>query len=638
MNDFATTSTEPGRVAALAPDPRPVYLGAEGREVFGMLHAPAGLPHGSAVLICPPFGNSDNGSYMPRRTWAQRLAAAGRPALRIDLPGTGDSPGSPHDPGLAESWIEALSACAAWLRATYGLRTAAIGLGLGGLVACQAVERGAPIDDLVLWAVPSRGRQFLRELRIFEAMLAARVYDVGDGGSPESGEPAPPRPKTESRDDGSMESAGFVLSAETVAALGGIDLARLTPGTGAGRRALVLDRDGMEVEERLTTALASWGAQVETAPGPGFWQMMAAPYESVAPETVMGSVDDWLDRAPADPSTPGPGASVPEHAEVRMRCHGVELRERPMAIEHASGRLLAVVTEPVEGRDSRLTLVLANSGTLRRVGPNRMWTELARRWAARGLTTVRFDLSRESDLSPVVLGRFHPVHGRPGDILWDHFAADFAQQYAAVLEHLREQGLGRRFVLSGISSGGYWSLNHLREDDSVAAGVLINCSMLRWNELQSAREDAAKLRSWATWRRLLRGDIPTERVVHAGRAMARLLRRRGGPAAGPQTVDEVDLLLRRLGAADQELTFLFGSGEPLREELEAMGRMGEVAASPRVTVEYLGSTVAAHTLESISLQRDAHALLDQGIERALEASGGPLEEPLPSAPGEREPV
>jgi pimeloyl-ACP methyl ester carboxylesterase len=628
MNDPATTSTAPAPV----PDPRPLYVGAAGREAFGILHAPAGAPRGCAVLICPPFGNSDNGSYMPRRTWAQRLALAGHPALRIDFPATGDSPGSPQDSEVVESWIAAVAAAATWLRATYGVRTVAIGLGLSGLIACQAADRGAPIDDLVLWAVPSRGRQFLRELRIFEAMLAARVYEAPEEVDPDQ---PPPAPKVESRDDGSMESAGFVLSAESVAAIRAIDLAALTEGGGAGRRTLLLDRDGMELEERLTTALQGWGAELETAPGPGFWQMMAAPYESVAPEEVIATVAGWLDRAPTAPVTPAPESAPREHDEVRIECDGVALTERPFAVTHSSGRLLAVATEPATPpEDVRPTLVLVNSGTLRRVGPSRMWVELGRRWAARGVRTVRFDLSRESDLSPEVLGRFHPAHGRPGDILWDHFSVDFPQQYQAVIDHLREHGHGERFILVGISSGAYWSLNHLREDDRVVGAAVVNCSALRWNEFESAQNDVAKLRSREFWQRLLRGDIPTERLLHALKATARLVLRRRGGTVGPVAVDEIDLLLHRLESADQEITFIFGAGEPMRLELESNGRLAEITASPRVAVEDLDSKVRAHTLESVSLQRDAHALLDAGIQRGL----GLAERPLQASVGGPEPL
>ena len=46
-----------------------------------------------------------------------------------------------------------------WLRAaSRSSRVAVIGIGLGGLLAIEATRSGAPIDDLVLWAVPAGGR------------------------------------------------------------------------------------------------------------------------------------------------------------------------------------------------------------------------------------------------------------------------------------------------------------------------------------------------------------------------------------------------------------------------------------------------------------------------------------------------
>ena len=53
-----------------------------------------GIEREIAVLFCAPFGWEDMGSYPVRAVWAQRLAAAGHPVLRFDLPGTGQSAGT----------------------------------------------------------------------------------------------------------------------------------------------------------------------------------------------------------------------------------------------------------------------------------------------------------------------------------------------------------------------------------------------------------------------------------------------------------------------------------------------------------------------------------------------------------------
>ena len=128
------------------------------------------------MLLCPPFGWEDFCSYRSRKDWAESLAADGYPALRIDLPATGDSGGDPEQPGRMAAWTTAVADAAAWLRGSTGAtRIAAIGIGLGGLLACAALADGVAIDDIVLWAVPRRGRTLLRELRAFARLNATEV-------------------------------------------------------------------------------------------------------------------------------------------------------------------------------------------------------------------------------------------------------------------------------------------------------------------------------------------------------------------------------------------------------------------------------------------------------------------------------
>src|SRR5262249_53958126 len=150
---------------------RPVILDLAPDPVYSTFFEPpsdAGGAGGTAVLICPPWGWDEVTSYRARGAWATRLAAEGRPSLRVDLPGAGASPGPPADAGLADAWIDAVAGAAAWLAALPDVdRVAAIGLGLGGLLAAAAIGRGAPIDDLVLWAAPETGRAWIRELRAF---------------------------------------------------------------------------------------------------------------------------------------------------------------------------------------------------------------------------------------------------------------------------------------------------------------------------------------------------------------------------------------------------------------------------------------------------------------------------------------
>jgi len=60
-----------------------------------------------AIVMFTPFGWGEMSSYRGLRSWAVHLAESGYPTLRMDLPGTGDSGGSPRDPERLQAWTEA---------------------------------------------------------------------------------------------------------------------------------------------------------------------------------------------------------------------------------------------------------------------------------------------------------------------------------------------------------------------------------------------------------------------------------------------------------------------------------------------------------------------------------------------------
>ena len=238
---------------------RELYLPLEAGPVFGILHGPAGAEHSRVgVLVCPPFGWDELCTHRTIRLWAQLCAGAGHPTLRIDFPGCGDSSGSPRDPKRLEAWTAAAAAGARLLRERESCqRVVAMGIGLGGMVACRALSEGALIDDLILWSVARNGSLLLRELRAFAGIVA------GDATAPDNGaiSAAP--------DDGALAVAGFVMTAETLADLEQLDLATLPIGDGDKRRVLLLGRDTLAPDRRLREHLEASGATVTVGDGSG---------------------------------------------------------------------------------------------------------------------------------------------------------------------------------------------------------------------------------------------------------------------------------------------------------------------------------------------------------------------------------
>lgn len=601
---------------SLPPPDQTFYLNGSSEPICVTFHAAApGVARDTAVIVCPPFGWDEVCSYRPRRYWAQRLAADGYGALRLSYPGTGDSGGAPHDPGRLDAWTDAVARAAAWARtATGARRTVAIGIELGGLLAYRAAAAGAEIDDLVLWATPARGRALVRQLRAFSALELSQFF--------EGLEPPPPLP------EGELQAGGFLLSAETTKALGELNLIELELPNAADRRVMLLDRDGIGVDDRLRERLADLGASITVAPSRGYVAMTSHPQTAVAPVDVIERVTEWLNEA-SNPGAPDPqdGAAArtseqPDSGTVSsatLSVGGTTVEEAPLSLELPSGRLSAIMTEPRGPRVPGVCAVFLNAGAVRRTGPSRMWVETTRRWSARGVRCVRLDVHGIGDAD----GATTP-YPQDGSL----YAQELVDQVAATLDILSERDIGQRFVLVGLCAGAYWALQLALEDVRVAAALMVNPRQLRWNADVAPSRDfravftepfsLAKIRKNATRQRvgaLLRWLLT---------APARKLLRRGRSAA---ELDPLEQVLERLRVSGKRALFLFSEHEPLRSELIRSGALSRIAEWENVTVEYV--PVRDHTLRPYDSQRRASEILDGALSRELGVDGvdqhdGPL--------------
>jgi pimeloyl-ACP methyl ester carboxylesterase len=585
---------------------RAIYLNDGAAPVFGFLHSPAAdRARTTGVLICPPFGWEETCSYRSRRDWALDLARVGFATLRIDLPGSGDSGGSPHDSRQLSSWTAATASAAALLLESSDVeRVAAIAIGLGGIILCKALGEHAPIDEAVLWAVPARGRALVRELKAFASLEESAVGATADD---ELGPPPLP--------DGSVWAGGFMLSAETAGDLEQLDVSALSLPQGRPRRVLMLGRDGVAVDQRLRAHLERCGARVTVDAGKGYGAMMAQPHEARAPHGVFETVRDWLAdgagqrspglfRAPKANagSRPGPPATVD------LRVGGVGVRETALDVAVPRARLFGILAEPAERR-SEICGVFLNAGAIRRIGPNRMWVEAARCWAARGVTTLRLDVEGIGDAEGD-FGGHSP--------LAELYAPQRIQQVRSALDALEARGVGKRFVLVGLCSGACWSFHSALTDERVLGAVMLNPQALFWDEsLEASRALRRGVLRTSSWGKVLRREVPLGRigdllwrapVALPRRALSRRSARRRGEN---ELADAFD----RLRDSDKSLRFVFSGNEPLCEELELDGFIAELYRWPNVTVEFIPGQV--HTLRPFQAQQAAHEALNRALAEIL---------------------
>ncbi len=600
----ATARPLPGRPFVLALDPDPVH---------GMDHRPAASSErGTAVLFVPPWGWDDVTSYRAIRAWAECLAHDGFRAVRIDLPGTGDSGGASDDRDLVGTWRRAVAATATWLAAEPGIsKVAVVGLGLGGLIASAAVADGAPIDDLVLWAAPPSGRAWVREQRAFAALqsdrLAADAIDVAQTTPSPAG----------------FEVGGFLLSADTAAALRSLELSVLA--TGRTGRILLLDRDGMGHDRGLIAALTDGGVDLTAEAGPGWSAMVFHPEQYAAPTQTFDRVARWLgavgDDAPArtaaagDISPTGPAPRSVDHLEVRR--DDVMVRERAVVVERPFGHLFGIVAESDDVARTDLCAVFLNAGAVRRIGPNRLWVEATRSWSSRGVPSVRIDVEGTGD-----------ADGDPSRYanVGNFYTEESRAAVTAVLDRLEGDGVGRRFVLIGLCAGGYWAFHTAAEDPRVVAALILNPRAMIWDDDLLTRREARtveRLLARGMWSRILRGEVSRSRVLAVARSVVRSAASRAtqivrgqsgdGSRSGREAVERSLDALREHGT---RVVLAFSGGEPVFDELTADGILGRLDRWPNVSLISLPG--ADHTLRPLVAQRAAIELLDAELDRLLD--------------------
>jgi alpha-beta hydrolase superfamily lysophospholipase len=587
---------------------QPTWLAVEPDPVLAFLYrsengeAPAAR---TAVLFCPAFGWEEMCSYRGRRVWAQTLARSGFAAATFDLPGGGDSGGTPRAHGQLDAWTNAVWQGAGWVaEATGAERVCALGIGFGGLLACRAVAAGAPIDDLILWGVPARGRTWLRELRAYAEMVSSRL--------PEDRRPDVDR-------GGATEYIGFLLTEDTAAALEALRLTECSIPDASERRVLLLGRDGIAPDARLREHFEQAGCAVTVQDTGDYGELTTHPQQARAPAATIAKTIAWLSepapgRGDGDSRTGrplarrGPAGDLARPA-VELRWNGSVIRETPLRLEGSGGELFAVLSEGVEVDPQPVCAVWLNSGALRHTGPNRAWVEVARRWAARGVPTVRVDLRG--------IGDAHGPEGCVSDP--DLYEPERTRDTLAVLDQLATRGLPDRYVLGGLCSGAYWALHAALADARVRGILMINLYAFFWSaDLVAERDTQLSLSALQgrAWRRLMRGQLSREQIRRGISSLrpSRLRSGAGHPVERSQSA-AIERALDQLRDQHSEALLLLSRGEGLTDQLLRQGVLDHLERWPNLRCEEIPSR--DHLFRALWVQRDVHAALDRALERVL---------------------
>jgi alpha/beta superfamily hydrolase len=497
---------------------------------------------GMVAVVCPPIGSEYTRSHRSLRHLADRLARAGIPAVRFDYHGTGNSPGTDMDPGRVEAWLANIRDACALARERSGCESVClVGVRLGATLAALASASVRP-DLLVLWNAPVKGRPYVRELQAI-AMMAARANDG----------------------DGALEAAGYVVTAETQAALRRVDLLQAPIAAG---RVLLAARDDLARDDALGARLAQLGIAADTIQVGGWNGMMADHQHTVVPEAALDAIVGWVRaNAPARAATTTMPQRVDDVLPLEVpEAHGAAARlEEVLCRFGDDGRLFGILARP-DGAANRPAIVMFNGGSVHHVGPNRLYVTLARSLAAMGFACLRFDLEGIGD--SVLQGPGRENHPYPATATRDAHAA---------IAMLRERFGYTHFVALGLCSGAHTAFHsalHLDAED-IHELILINPYALYWKEgmsldvvtlIADAQQYKKSMRDPSRWLKLLRGDVNMRRLLAAALHLPTALGKTYYGALReilvPSKATRLARDLRTLFDGKRKVTVLLAEGEP----------------------------------------------------------------------------
>lgn len=461
------------------------------RPLFAQYHAPLGEARDLGVVICKPFGHEMLATHRALRHLAERLAAAGFAALRLDYDGTGDSSGTDTDPDRARLWHATIDYGVRSLRRRGMRRIALVGLRFGALLAAD-FAKSSPVDALVLLAPPARGRAYLRELRALHSIRTGLV----NGKKGES--PSDPE-----------EVVGFLLRSDAAAYVEGVSVVGTTR---PARRVLIVPRDDLPgTEGQLAKQLTDLGAEVSVSSVKGYGAMGDGdPVKSMVPDAMWDEIVEWLAAEPGETAGPVSSRNPSRAAVIRAGELDEPVLEEIVDVDGMMGILASPADAP---RRVGPVVVLQNVGANHHVGCNRVYVELARRWAALGFSVLRYDLTGIGD-----------TQARDGEKENDLFsAASIADARRAIRWAMDVRSTGR-IVLGGICSGAYVSFYAALREPCVRGVILINPQTFHWregdpvevrtrSEFKSTHYYRRAALELETWRRVARREVRVRAIA-----------------------------------------------------------------------------------------------------------------------------
>lgn len=563
------------------------WFGSESQSLFGTVHVPTGGRARGGVVLCPPLGKEQVDSYRGMALLAQKLCEQGLLVLRFDYLGTGDSHGGQDSPDAVARWQRSIDVAVEFVRGCGATDVALVGLRAGALLGASVAMRQGPLRAMVLWDPVVRGRSYLHEQRA--------LYTVSVGKDAES--------------DPRVSIVGAVLHDDVVADFAALDTTKLGP---VGCPVLVASREERGTAKPIRTVVGTQNADEHTLSKHDLF-LEPSDFEVVIPTEDIAHIASWLD-ARFDAVTSPVGVLVRRTAHFGS---GENITVETMESLGPDG-LFAIRATSAQSVSGGPTVVLYPTANEHRVGPVRMWVELARDIAPKGISVLRFDRRGTGESGVVVDDELTKLYSDEGN--------------EDALTAVRSAGAASQdILLSGLCSGSWYSMYAARTI-GVKSVVLLNTfdwttKRLEFVKRASMHNDSTTMSSTALDRLhhvgvIVKNGLRTKMPYTAWRWLGR---------AGLIQVPEISLA--ELKAHDVETTVLLSPTDTdwfvENRGPESLKRLRKKSSRSNAELTVKSFTSGDHTLYARDLRETVKAHL---VASTAKTFGVELPTPVPVAP------
>lgn len=516
-----------------------LYFGPPDEPLFGWLHRSLEPPK-HAIVLCSAIGREELSSHSSLRKLANRLAGTGSAVLRFDYLGTGDSAGGELSGDQLVNWKNSVIFAVEEIKRLTGLeRVVLIGLRLGAMLAWMAALERVDVAAVGLILPVLHGRNHLRELRVLQGSSQSQAEISSSG----------------------LESGGFLLSSVTIAALNEVDLR--IPARAAAERVLVVDRDDMPTMTRgWRECLHGPGVDIETHELSGATELFLDPHHSIEPVSMWEAVVKWVSRLELQHKAGEAQVDFKDAARIS------EVFEQAIGLPVLGTRLSAIVSRPDSQAPTGTVLLLLNAGATRRIGPSRVYVDVARASAALGHVAVRVDLSG--------LGDSDEIAGAKPNVVYSPTSVD---EVLEIVQQVSAWPGTTRCVVVGLCSGAYHGFKAAVRGARVARVIAINPLTFFWTEglsddqplrphqvLADLTRYRSSMISMESWRKLVRGNVDMGRLLRVLMAATRRRATRSlhgiARRLGIRLHEDLARELSEVAGRGVVATFVFADNEP----------------------------------------------------------------------------